>query len=646
MFQINKLRSDPVIDFAAEELRKYLRMMQPEKDFGQIRLDADAKDGFRLGLLEDFDLDAGDIDRLWDDVVHIDTTEDGGILAGSNPRSVLFAVYRLLKLNDCRFFFPGAEGEVIPCQPLKPQKYHKLADHRMRGHTIEGRPSYEEVLDYLDFHAKEELNAFGCFGVSIYHHYHYNHVQNDANCEPEFFDADLANSQWRARYEYEAKRRGLLLLSGEHEMTINALGLRIEDRFAYRSGKKQIPEDVLPNVAQIKGVRKIYRNDIFCTNLCMSRPELRTKMVNAVVAEIEKKPYLDFYGVTVADGARNHCECEACQQKIPSDWYVMVLNELDEVLTQKGLKNRIIFSFYVDMIFAPQTESLKNPDRFILQYCPISRTYDSSIKDVSVLPEPVKYVRNAWTPPKSSEEVFSLFKKWQEVFPGPYSVYEYHFWVHQYRDPGSMAMSRRIYEDVQSYKLTDMDGCMQDGSNKSFWPNGFMGHIYAESLLNRNCDYDAELKDYYSRFYGKDWQVARDYLQAISDAFDHSYMCGRKSAEKKHGEHYNPDHAQSLAKVHEITDGLRKFLETKDEPQSRVEYLGWRLLSEHADYCDGIARIMTEKCLGNTKAAVDTAKKFFLEFGKRQGKLARWLDMELAIQSIKIIAEKAPEIEL
>lgn len=31
-----------------------------------------------------------------DDVVHIDATGNGGILAGSNPRSVLFAVYRFL----------------------------------------------------------------------------------------------------------------------------------------------------------------------------------------------------------------------------------------------------------------------------------------------------------------------------------------------------------------------------------------------------------------------------------------------------------------------------------------------------------------------------------------------------------------------
>lgn len=54
MYQIKKMRADNVIDFAAE-------------------------------------------DPVLDDVVHIETDEKGGILTGSNSRSVLFAVYRYLK---------------------------------------------------------------------------------------------------------------------------------------------------------------------------------------------------------------------------------------------------------------------------------------------------------------------------------------------------------------------------------------------------------------------------------------------------------------------------------------------------------------------------------------------------------------------
>ena len=45
----------------------------------------------------------------YDDIVHIDTNENGGIIADSNYRSVLLAVYNLKK-NGCRWLFPGVGG--------------------------------------------------------------------------------------------------------------------------------------------------------------------------------------------------------------------------------------------------------------------------------------------------------------------------------------------------------------------------------------------------------------------------------------------------------------------------------------------------------------------------------------------------------
>ena len=84
MLQIYKLRDDPVLDFAAEELKKYLRMMMPEEKVVNITLDSEAKDGFRLGLLEDFGLPCEAEDPYVDDVVHIDTDTKGGILAGKD----------------------------------------------------------------------------------------------------------------------------------------------------------------------------------------------------------------------------------------------------------------------------------------------------------------------------------------------------------------------------------------------------------------------------------------------------------------------------------------------------------------------------------------------------------------------------------
>ena len=84
MLEIYKISSHSAIDYAAEELRKYLRMMMPECGNIEIKYNPEAKDGFRLGLMQDFGLDVSEADDVrLDDIVHIDTDENGGIIAGS-----------------------------------------------------------------------------------------------------------------------------------------------------------------------------------------------------------------------------------------------------------------------------------------------------------------------------------------------------------------------------------------------------------------------------------------------------------------------------------------------------------------------------------------------------------------------------------
>ena len=134
MLTINKITSSSVVDYAAEELKKYLRMMMPEDGDIKIAYAPDAKDGFRLGLMQTFGLDVSDAEVTeLDDILYMDTTEEGGIIAGSNPRSVLLAVYEYLRQNGCRWLLPGPDGEYIPMQDVHAVKYHKMADCRFRN---------------------------------------------------------------------------------------------------------------------------------------------------------------------------------------------------------------------------------------------------------------------------------------------------------------------------------------------------------------------------------------------------------------------------------------------------------------------------------------------------------------------------------
>ena len=137
MLKINKISSGSAIDFAAEELKKYLRMMMPEENDVEINFNPLATDGFRLGLFSDLGISGEVEDEKFDDYLYAECDGRGGVIAGINARSVLLSVYEYLRQNGLRWLFPGPDGEYIPRKQVTAQSYHKMADHRFRGHPAQ-----------------------------------------------------------------------------------------------------------------------------------------------------------------------------------------------------------------------------------------------------------------------------------------------------------------------------------------------------------------------------------------------------------------------------------------------------------------------------------------------------------------------------
>lgn len=179
MYWINKVVANPTVDFAAEELKKYLRMMMPRCGEVPIAYDPEAKDGFRIGLMADFGLDMSDAEDIQlDDIIYIEADEKGGIIAGSNPGATLIAVYRYLKAQGCRWLFPGIDGEWIPVvKGLKAISYRKMADYRYRGQCNEGGEFQQDMIEVIDFTPKIGMNTFMIEfdNPSVYYNFYYEH---------------------------------------------------------------------------------------------------------------------------------------------------------------------------------------------------------------------------------------------------------------------------------------------------------------------------------------------------------------------------------------------------------------------------------------------------------------------------------------
>lgn len=642
MIQIKKLRADHVIDFAAEELKKYLRMMMPDCGEIDILYAPEATDGFRLGLLEDFGLPSEAKDPVLDDVIHVETQADGGILAGSNSRSVLFAVYRLLRQNGCRWLYPGVDGEYVPVKDIAATKYHKLADHRFRGHCNEGAESQQAMLDTIDFYAKLEINVYMLeFDVPFYYYdVYYSHMHNEENRPPEPVSTQQV-LQWKRQCEAEISKRGLQFHDMGHGWTAEPFGLSSSD--GWRASEQQLTDEQRECLAMLNGVREPYMGVPLNTNLCMSNPKVRTTMVNSIVEYAEKHRNVDYLHVWLADAHRNHCECGECVKARPSDFYMMIMNELDERLTEKGIATRIVFISYLDTMFAPETVKINNPERFSLLYAPITRSYTSSIREDSVLPETPEYIRNGWDLPKSAEENTAFLRDWKKDWHGPAFSYEYHYWIHQYHDPGLMYIARRIYEDVRGLKYIGLDGYVEDGSQRSFFPNGLHMYVYAETLMNRDCDYDTVVNDYLSHIYGDAWQEVKAYLQKVTDTFDFTYMTGEDSVDESKGKHYNPARVEKLAGVKALAEEGRAIAKAHMAMPTRPQTVSMRILLRHADYIEGIASFLMEIAQGNYKEGFEKFEEFRISFGKHELELERYYDHGLAFKTMHLIA-KPPEI--
>ncbi|MCM8829208.1 MAG: hypothetical protein NC902_08055, partial [Candidatus Omnitrophica bacterium] len=85
--------SHPVIEFAAKELKKYLR-----------------KSGFK-GRLNVVLSCGGDSEK---DEIQIKFSDNHYLINGSNPRSVLFGTYKFLYELGFRWIRPGNRREIVP----------------------------------------------------------------------------------------------------------------------------------------------------------------------------------------------------------------------------------------------------------------------------------------------------------------------------------------------------------------------------------------------------------------------------------------------------------------------------------------------------------------------------------------------------
>ncbi len=646
MYKIYKITSSPVVDFAAEELKKYLRMMMPRCGEIDISYAPDAKDGFRLGLMEEFGLDTSEAkDQELDDIIHIEADENGGIIAGNNPRSVLLAVYRYLTENGCRWLFPGVEGELIPVKEIEKVSYHKMADQRYRGQCNEGAESQQCMMETIDFTPKVGMNVYMLeFDIpKVYYDYYYDHLFNEKNREPEPV-TDETVLQWKRACEVEMAKRGLQFHDMGHGWTVESFGVSSIGGWS-KDESNPIPEESRQYLAQINGERGLFHGVAMNTNFCMSNKEARKIFTKTVCDYAEINTHVSYLHVWLADWQRNHCECDECRKKIPSDWYVILLNEIDEELTKRNLPTRIVFCAYSDTAYQPLEEKIKNPERFTIQLGAISRSYTYSVEKDPKVENLAPYVLNKSSRLDTMEEYIVRMNEWKKFAPCNSFTYEYHFWKHQFYAPGVLSFAKRICEDIISYRDNGFDGIIEDGSQRCFFPNGFSFYCYGKKLFDNDLSYEELEEEYFTSAYGDAKDLVLEYLKCVDELMPQSYMeC--KHSSRIPSNFYKPEMEDKLLLLVEKAKEYREKLSAYKNMPKRVQTVAVRLMLLHTEFVEGLAKVMAIKCLGKDEEAKIASKAFFDEFGKNEIAWDRYYDHKQMYQSLSAIFSSKSQVEM
>jgi len=624
---INKLTADTTVEFAAMELKKYLRMMMPYGEDVSILSDAAAEDGFRLGLMSDFGLECGDVeDAKYDDILYADCDGLSGIIAGNNPRSVLLSVYEYLRQCGCRWFFPGPDGEYIPmCEPAK-VSYRIKPSCRHRGYANTSAASQEQQLEFIDFLPKVGMNTFMFeFRVPTYYaNYYYDHKRNERHRPPEHV-ADSTIMQWKRASETEVAKRGLTFHDVGHGFTIDPFG--IDSAISWNTADERIvPDETRKYLAEVKGKRGLYRGVPINTNFCMSNPKARALVADYVADYAQKHPNVDFIHVWLADNINNHCECEQCKKKIPSDWYIDLMNDIDDRMTALSLDTKIVFIAYVDTSWAPNETKIKNEDRFVLMLAPFTRVYYDSMPKNGLNIENPPYVRNKITLAKTLEEYLVYYNDWKRDFGGKALAFEYHFCWAEFRDPSTLGYCGLINDEIRLYKSMGIDGVVEDGDLRPFTPNGVQFYTLARSLFDTSLTADEIIEDYFTHAYGGDWKEFRTFFEKLGNVLDWKYLSCLDSANPKVSKYYNPQFASKLDGLKEVLDFGRELVSTHYTSDIRLHTRSVRMLEFYITLLEGFAEIIKYKALGNDAEAKRLYDDFEYAIGAKEADVERYFN--------------------
>ncbi len=481
-FILTNNKASKVIRFAAYELQRYIKVMadahipvREDRKVGRNSLiilgDEGGEELPGLGLPEDEH-----------DSFMMRVTDGFLILAGSNDRSLLYAVYQLLEELGCRWLAPGEDyiprrrNIIIPWMDVRRRaavKWRILAP----GAGMEGEISRE----FVDWTAKQKFNV-----IRSWEWYRIARSEVSAKSEP----------------IEEIRRRGLKIMGGGH---IPQVFLPIEkyyrdhpEWFSLIDGRRTRPGDRW--------------------KICHSNREAEEKFIENMVEALRRAP-VDIMAVWENDGYGGWCECEDCRALEPDPdrldpitgypirtttymrFIKKVVSEVRRVLPQ------IMISFgpYYELTVLPEDRSVLPPrSNTLLQIDYYEQCFRHSIAD-----------------PCNRGQHERLIRDWARLYPVDNFVWLY------YHDNVKICsvpfgLISRIAKDIRYIVDRGVNGFLDlicGTTLEDLWSREAVNlYLLAKLSWNPKQDEWSIVEDFLKHYYGRAWHTMLTFHKLLDQA--------------------------------------------------------------------------------------------------------------------------------
>jgi len=280
---------------------------------------------------------------------------------------------------------------------------------------------------------------------------------------------------------------------------------------------------------------------------------------------------------------------------------------------------------YNELYWPPIETSFRNPDRFVLMFAPITRTYSRSLADAAAFdPEKLPaFVRNKCVMPKSVEENLAWLREWQKHFKGDSFDFDYHYMWDHHKDAAHMSMNRVLFDDMKALRSIGLNGMMSCQNQRVWIPSGFGMAAMAQALWNNQADYDETANAYFKTAFGNDGLKARAYLETLSRLLSPEYLRGETGA-------VSPAAAESYASVSAHTQAFAPVIsENLAQPLLPAQKKSWEYLEYHRNYSVLFAACFQKRAEGNLTEARRLFDSFIAYIRENESRYPDGLDVHI-----------------